>query len=142
MISSSKLRFVGFTDLDTWDLKRFFYGELLESEEPLFISGRVNYRDEKAGIFVDTIRFISEVRETQAKRMSLIIDSESLGKDKLIMLRSTIQKFSGDKTFTFSIQTPESVSVTIIPEEKISFSSELFEELEEILPIETLKFHY
>ena len=118
------------------------YGELLESEEPLFISGRVNFRDEKAGIFVDTIRFVSEVRETEAKRMSLKIDSESLAKEKLILLRSTIQKFSGDKTFTFSIQTPESVCVTITPEEKISFSPELFEELEEILPIKTLEFHY
>ena len=118
------------------------YGELLESEAPLLISGRVNYRDEKAGIFVDTIRFISEVRETEAKSMSLKICSNSLREDKLILLRSILQKYSGDKTFTFSIQTPESVNVIISPEERISFSPKLFEELEEILPLETLDFYY
>jgi len=118
------------------------YGQLLESDEPLLISGRVNFRDEQAGIFVETIRLISEVRGTEAKGMSLKIDSDSIREYDLILLRSTIQKYSGEKTFTFSVKTPESVSVTITPEEKISFSPELFAELEEILPLETLEFHY
>ncbi len=118
------------------------YGELLESDDPLLISGRVNYRDEKVGIFVDMIRLISEVRELEAKSMSLRMGSEPLREDELILLRNTMLKFSGEKTFTFLIKTPESVNVTITPEEKISFSPELFEELEEILPLETLEFHY
>ena len=117
-------------------------GELLESEDPLLISGRVNLRDEKVGIFVDDIRLVNEVREKDAKSMSIKFGLESLQEKELILLRSTLQKYSGDKNFSFSILTPEKVNVTIIPEEKLTFSTELFHELEEIISSGNLEFSY
>ncbi len=114
----------------------------MESEDPLLISGKVNFRDEKVGIFVDDIRLVSEVREKDAKSMSIKFGLESLQEKELILLRSTLQKYSGDKVFSFSVQTPENVSVTIIPEEKLTYSSELFHELEEIIPSCNLEFIY
>jgi len=118
------------------------FGELLESEDPLLISGRVNFRDEKVGVFVDEIRLVSEFREKEAKSMSINLGLESLQEKELILLRSTLQKYSGDKTFSFSIRTPENVCVTIMPEEKLTYSSELFHELEEIIPSGNLEFIY
>jgi DNA polymerase-3 subunit alpha len=117
-------------------------GELLESDEPLLISGRVNYRDEEVGMFVDNIRRLSEIRETEAKNMAIKIDSEPLAQESISLLRSTLQKYSGEKPVTFLIQTPEATSVTITPEEQISFTSSLIEELEELLPHQTLEFSY
>jgi len=118
------------------------FGELLDSEEPLLILGRVNFRDEKVGIFVDEIRLLSEVRETDAKSMTIKFGSESLQEEELILLRSTLQKYSGDKNFSLSIQTPESTDVKIIPEEKVTFSTELTQELEEVIPLGILEFSY
>ena len=117
-------------------------GELLESDEPLLISGRVNYRDEEVGIFVDNIQRLSEIRETEAKSMSIKIDSDPLPKETISLLRNTLQKYVGDKTFTFLVQAPETVSVTITPEERINFSLALIEELEELMPLQTLEFNY
>ena len=117
-------------------------GELLESDEPLLISGRVNYRDEEVGIFVDSIRRLSEIRETEAKSMLIKIGSDTLLLETISLLRSTLQKYTGDKPFTFSIQAPDATFVTITPEERISITSALIEELEEFLPLQTLEFSY
>tara|TARA_B100001079_G_scaffold115637_1_gene99450 strand:- start:5264 stop:7024 length:1761 start_codon:yes stop_codon:yes gene_type:complete len=117
-------------------------GELLESDEPLLISGRVNFRDEEVGMFVDNIRRLSEIRETEAKSMSIKIGSDLLPQETLSLLRSTLQKYSGEKPLTISVQAPEATSVSITPEERISFSSALIEELEELLPLQTLEFSY
>ena len=116
--------------------------ELLESEAPLLVTGRVIFRDEKVGIFIDDIRLVSEVREKDAKSMLIKFGSESLKEEELILLRSILQKYPGTKTFSFSVQTPDSVKVTIIPAEKIIFSSELFQELEELIPSSNLEFGY
>jgi DNA polymerase-3 subunit alpha len=117
-------------------------GLLLESDEPLMISGRVNIRDEEVGMFVDNIRRLSEIRETEAKSMSIKIGLAPLPPEAIVLLRSTLQKYSGEKPFTFSVQAPEATSVTITPDERISFSSALIEELEELLPLHTLEFSY
>ncbi|MBC8259151.1 MAG: DNA polymerase III subunit alpha [SAR324 cluster bacterium] len=117
-------------------------GELLESSEPLLISGRVNYRDEEVSLFVDQIHRLNEIRETEAKNMSINIAAEKLDSAKINLLRNTLQKYAGEKPFTFSVQTPEATSVTITPEEKLNFTSALIEELEELLPQQTLEFGY
>ena len=116
--------------------------ELLESDEPLLISGRVNFRDEEVGMFVDNVRRLSEIREAEAKSMVIKIGTEPLKQEAINLLRSTLQKYSGDRPFSFSVQTPEAASVTITPEEQISITSELIEELEELLPFQTLEFSY
>ncbi|MCH2269091.1 MAG: DNA polymerase III subunit alpha [SAR324 cluster bacterium] len=116
--------------------------ELLESDEPLLISGRVKFRDEEVGMFVDNVRRLSEIREAEAKSMVIKIGTEPLKQEAINLLRSTLQKYSGDRPFSFSVQTPEAASVTITPEEQISITSELIEELEELLPFQTLEFSY
>ena len=74
--------------------------------------------------------------------MSIKIVSDPLPQEAIGLLRSTLQKYSGEKPFTFSVQAPEATSVTITPEERISFSSALIEELEELLPLQSLEFSY
>jgi hypothetical protein len=74
--------------------------------------------------------------------MAIKIDSEPLAQESISLLRSTLQKYSGEKPVTFLIQTPEATYVTITPEEQISFTSSLIEELEELLPHQTLEFSY
>jgi len=117
-------------------------GELLESDEPLLITGRVNYRGDEVGLFVDKVSQLSGIRETKAKSMSFKIGSEPLNRESISLLRNTLQKYSGEKTFTITIQTPEAASVIITTEERISFVSALIEELEELFPDQVLEFGY
>jgi hypothetical protein len=102
----------------------------------------VKFRDEEVGLFVDNVRRLSEIREAEAKSMVIKIGTEPLKQKPINLLRSTLQKYSGDRPFSFSVQTPEAASVTITPEEQISITSELIEELEELLPFQTLEFSY
>ena len=74
--------------------------------------------------------------------MLIKIGAESLDQESVSLLRKTLLKYSGDKPLTFSVQTPEAVFVTISPEERINITSALIEELEEILPHQTLEFNY
>jgi hypothetical protein len=85
---------------------------------------------------------LSEIRETEAKSMSIKIGPAPLALEAIGLLRSTLQKYSGEKPFTFSVQAPEATSVTITPDERINFSPALIEELEELLPLHTLEFSY
>ena len=58
------------------------------------------------------------------------------------LLRNILHKYAGNKIFSFSIETPESATVQITPEERIDFTPELIEELEEVLPLQQLEFSY
>ena len=67
---------------------------------------------------------------------------ETFKQESMNMLRNILQKYAGNKIFSFSIETPESATVQITPEERIDFTPELIEELEEILPFQKLEFSY
>ena len=117
-------------------------GDLLESEEPLMITGRVNHREEDISLFADNIRSLSKIREEEASKMLIQFGPETFKQDSMSLLRNILQKYSGNKTFSFSIQTPESVTIQITPEERVDFTPELIEELEEILSFQKLEFSY
>ena len=74
--------------------------------------------------------------------MSIKIGSDLLPQETLSLLRSTLQKYSGEKPVTFTVQASDATSVNITPEERVSLSSALIEELEELLPLQTLEFSY
>ena len=93
-------------------------------------------------MFVDNIWRLSDIRETEAKSMSIKIGPAGLSPEVIGLLRSTLQKYSGEKPFTFSVQAPDATSVIIAPDERISFSLALIEELEELLSLHTLEFSY
>ena len=67
---------------------------------------------------------------------------EKFKQETMSLLRSILQKYAGNKTFSFSIQTPESTKVMITPVERVNFTPELIEELEEVLPFQKLEFSY
>ena len=79
--------------------------------------------------------------QTQNK-MLIQIGPETFKQESMNLLKNILQKYAGNKTFSFSIQTPESASVQITPEERVDFTPELIEELEEILPFKKLEFSY
>jgi len=116
--------------------------DLLERDEPLLITGRVNYREDDVSLYAETIRPLSKIREEEASKMLIQFGPETFKQESINLLRNILQKYAGNKTFSFSIQTPESTTVKITPEERVAFTSELIEELEEILPFQKLEFSY
>ena len=117
-------------------------GDLLERDEPLLVTGRVNNREEDVSLYADSIRPLSKIREEEASKMLIQFGPETFKQESMYLLRNILQKYAGDKIFSFSIQTSESATVQITPEERVDFKSELIEELEEILPLQKLEFSY
>ena len=113
--------------------------DLLEGDEPLLVTGRVNHREDDISLYADNIRPLSKIREEEASKMLIQFGPEKFKQETMSLLRSILQKYAGNKTFSFSIQTPESATVHITPEERVDFSPELIEELEEILPFQKLE---
>jgi len=116
--------------------------DLLERDEPLLVTGRVNHREDDVSLYAETIRPLSKIREEEASKMLIQFGPETFKQESMNLLRNILQKYAGNKTFSFSIQTPESTTVQITPEERVDFTPELIEELEEILPFQKLEFSY
>ena len=116
--------------------------DLLERDEPLLITGRVNHREDDVSLYTETIRPLSKIREEEASKMMIQFGPETFKQESMNLLRNILQKYAGNKTFSFSIQTPESATVQITPEERVDFTPELIEELEEVLPFQKLEFSY
>ncbi len=117
-------------------------GDLLERDEPLMVTGRVNHREEDVSLYADSIRPLSKIREEEASKMLIQFGPETFKQESLKLLRNILQKYVGDKIFSFSIKTSEYATVQITPEERVDFTPELIEELEEILPLQKLEFNY
>ena len=116
--------------------------ELLERDVPLMVTGRVNHREEDISLYTENIRSLSKIREEEASKMLIQFGPETFKQESMNLLRNILQKYAGNKIFSFSIETPESATVQITPEERIDFTPELIEELEEVLPFQKLEFSY
>ena len=116
--------------------------DLLEGDEPILVTGRVNHREDDISLYADNICHLSKIREEKANKMLIQFGPENFKQETMSLLRSILQKYAGNKTFSFSIQTPESTKVMITPVERVNFTPELIEELEEILPFQKLEFSY
>ena len=116
--------------------------DLLERDEPLMVTGRVNHREEDISLYTENIRPLSKIREEEASKMLIQFGPETFKQESMNLLRNILQKYAGNKIFSFSIETPESATVQITPEERIDFTPELIEELEEVLPFQKLEFSY
>ena len=116
--------------------------DLLERDEPLMVTGRVNHREDDISLYTENIRPLSKIREEEASKMIIKFGPETFKQESMNLLRNILQKYAGNKIFSFSIETPESTIVQITPEEKVDFTPELIEELEEVLPFQKLEFSY
>ena len=102
------------------------------------MTGRVNHREDDVSLYAETISPLSKIIEEEAIKMLIQFGPETFKQESMNLLRNILQKYAGNKTFSFSIQTPESTTVQITPEERIDFTPELIEELEEVLPFQKL----
>ena len=117
-------------------------GHLLDSDEPILVTGRVNLRDDEYGLFVESIKKVSEIRENDAKSMTIRIGQNTFTTAELSQLKESLQKYSGNKPYCFEVTAQENTKVIISPADKLSFNSAMTEEIEELLPNLSLAFRY
>lgn len=116
--------------------------ELLESDEPLLIHGRVVQRDDEVTLIPDRIQRLSDVRMNEAERLTLELYPDSLSDEQLRLLRNILKKYPGEKPLDFLVHAEDGVEVTVSVEENLRFAPALTLELEELLPSRQIWFRY
>ena len=111
-------------------------------DEPLFIRGRVNYRDEEVGFFSDELQLLSDFRKENAKSITIEIDHREVSEEQLRFVRGTFMKYPGNHPIHIHIRTPEGSFIRIRLAEKVGFEPALMQELEDLLKFQAFIFTY
>ena len=116
--------------------------DLLEKDEPLLFTGRVNRRDDGMSLMVDRIRLLSDVRSEEAKTLDIWLDQENCSPERIRMLRGMLQKHPGEISVQLIIHPNQESQVSIKLDEKISAHPALIDEFEEERLWLKPSFHY
>ncbi|MGK5092081.1 DNA polymerase III subunit alpha [Deltaproteobacteria bacterium TL4] len=111
-------------------------------DEPLWIKGRINYRDDEIGIIPDEIQLLSQYRAEKGRSMVIEIEHQELSEAQLSFIRGSLLKYPGSYPVHFKVYTSEAVTVSLELAEKISFTPALMDELAEQLKGQRLMFKY
>ena len=118
--------------------------DILDAEEfndPVLISGYIKSDDESRRLIAQTIRSIPEIRAQQSSQVTLELPQE-LQEDGIGALRSLIERYPGDCAVQLCMQTENKCQVEIQLKERIHACDDFVNDIEEILPLENLKFSY
>ena len=116
--------------------------DLLEKDEPLLFTGRVNRRDDGMSLMVDRIRLLSDVRSEEAKTLDIWLDQGNCSPERIRMLRGMLQKHPGEIPVQLIIRPNQESQVSIKLDEKISAHPALIDEFEEERLWLKPSFHY
>ena len=117
-------------------------GTMLEEDEPVLIRGRISLRDDEPGLIPDTIQRLHEVREQHAERLILKLTPDMLDDEQYRRLNGTLQKYSGTRRVAIKAFPNTADEVCIHLPTTLSFTPDLAEELEELLPVDKMEYTY
>ncbi|MBF0350496.1 MAG: DNA polymerase III subunit alpha [SAR324 cluster bacterium] len=118
-------------------------GQLLDSDEPLLITGRVVYRGEdEVSIMSESLQLLSDYRLEKAKSMTIETGRTLIPEQNLKYVRGEFMKFPGTHPIYFKFRSPDDVDVTIQIQEKVNYTPMLVERLAEMLKDQNIYFRY
>ncbi len=106
---------------------------LLDLEEPIFVEGRVSYRDDEIGLIPDKVMLLSQLREESCLGMIVEITKEKLAEEAVRQVKGAILTSPGEQSVIFKIRAPRNGNLSVHLKEKINLTPQVVEELEEIM---------
>ncbi len=116
--------------------------ELLEEDEPVRITGRVNFRDDEVRLVADKVQLISQLREEFCKCVTIDILEEQLTPQSLNTFRELLLTSPGKASIHVQIHTAGESTVKIALPENIAIVPKLVDGLGEIFEWERVAFGY
>lgn len=118
--------------------------DILEAEafdDPVLISGYIKNDDESRRLVAQSIRSIPKIRAELSSRIEIRLpDNDAL--EKLNYIKGLIHNHPGECSISMTLETDNQCKVNIDLEEKILADEDFIDEMEEIIPLENLIFHY
>lgn len=118
--------------------------EILEAEEnddPILITGSVKNDDETCRIFANTIASIPMIRAERSASVQINLPSD-VSDQKLHAVRSLIEQHPGECAVELVLITNDHCQVDLQLAQKILAGEDFVNDLEEIIPLEHIRFKY
>lgn len=114
---------------------------MLESDNPVFIRGFVNIREGDVGVVIDGMSSLPAIRAERTSMLHVMLPDE-LQEGQVQSIKSSMDKHPGSCLVMLSLMTQEHCRVKIKLENKVEPTEELIDELDDIVTLENLRFHY
>ena len=115
--------------------------ELLASDQPLLIRGRVRVNEEEISVMGEHVTTLERHRAGEARRLTITMEQE-LDEERLRMLMGVLSKAPGECEVSFCVEAANGCRVWIDSGLRFSPAEAVMEELEAALPGAGLKFEY
>lgn len=108
---------------------------LIQKDAPIFIKGKVNFRDEVPKVLADEIIPLQEVKKRYTRMISIDLRTTGLDTEILKQIRLILQSHRGNIPVYLRFFSPQGKAVVMHSGEdlKVESSEELFEELEQVV---------
>jgi len=115
--------------------------ELLQSEDPVMLSGRLDVGDERVVLMVNSAEALISIRDNSATEALITLKSNSASPKGLEKLRKVLLEYAGECKVRLKVQKEESEVILALPSEvKVAASEELCIELEKLFGEHVLSF--
>jgi DNA polymerase III subunit alpha len=116
--------------------------EILNTEEPLMLKGRVDSGDERCVFVLQQAKTFTQLRDESASEAVIKLHAQETPKDKIVDLKKVLLKYKGSCKVTLMVQKPlHSETSVLLPEEMwVQPSEDLCNELERLFGENVLSF--
>jgi len=116
--------------------------DLLTSDDPILIKGRVNFRDDEIGIIAENIQLLSSFREESCKKVHMEINDESMSSEQFNKLKQVFLTSPGECQVAFKVWSSSDSYAEIKIPDKIAPTSKFTEGMSEFKKQVNLQFVY
>ena len=115
--------------------------ELLHSEEPVMVTGRLDIGDERVVLMVNSAEPLTKLRDNSASEALITINSNLANEKGLENLKTVLKRFKGDCKVRLKVQKSDSEVILALPPELcVAPSEDLCNELEKLFGEHVLSF--
>ncbi len=118
--------------------------EILNAEtfdDPVLITGYIKFDDESRRLVAQSIKSVPKIRAERSALVEIKLP-RGIVDDALESIRQMIQKHPGNCPVMLSLKSENNCLVDINLQEKVQADEAFVDDLEELLPLENLVFHY
>jgi DNA polymerase-3 subunit alpha len=115
--------------------------ELLNSEEPVMVLGRLDIGDERVVLMVNSAEPLVKLRDNSASEALITLNSKLADEKGLENLKSVLTRFKGECKVRIKVKQSDSEVILALPHDlSISPSEDLYNEIEKLFGEDVLSF--
>ena len=114
---------------------------IVQSEETIFVKGRVNMRDDEPKVIANELISLADVQKKLPRMISIHLTMTGLTTETLAKLKEILNNHKGNIPLYLAFRNAKGAAVVVSPSEsyRVETSDDLFHEIEELLGENSVK---